>query len=235
MGKDSICCPSGVERTDESDWGFGRPLLKNPWFYFAVVCVLAITLTRPLLRKVPEPLPVLRDVPRFELIDQNGQLFSSEALLGTPYVASFIFTRCVSICPLVAQKVKDLQGQLRDGGLPVRLVSFTVDPEFDRPEQLKAFGERYSALPEVWSFLTSVPGDGENHLAFIERAFGVGVEGVSDGDGQSALEIAHSEKLVLVDQFGRLRGYFASTADGIEEIFHRSVAVLGEREPVPGP
>lgn len=231
MGKAHIHIPAAEQRSDESDWGFGRPLLKNPWFYFALFCVAVITITRPLLRKTPEPLPVLKTIPRFELVDQDGRSFVSETLLGSPYVASFIFTRCTSVCPLVSQKVSELQQQLQDGGLPVRLVSFTVDPDFDRPEQLKAFGSQYRAIPGVWSFLTTESGSGaDDYLGFIERSFGVGVDGDGSQGEQSALEIAHTEKLLLVDRFGRLRGYFAATADGIEEIFHRSVALLGERE-----
>lgn len=231
MGSTGNHIPEAEQRSDESDWGFGRPLLKNPWFYFALICVAVLTVTRPLLRKSPEPLPVLREIPKFELIDQDGQSFVSDALMGSPYVASFIFTRCTSVCPLVSQKVSELQKQLQDGGLPVRLVSFTVDPDYDRPEQLKAFGSQYRAVPGVWSLLTAETSFGaDDYLRFIEEAFGVGVDGSESRSEQSALEIAHSEKLLLVDQFGRLRGYFAATADGIEEIFHRSVALLGEHE-----
>lgn len=210
---------------DLKDWGFGRPLLKNPWFYFALVLIALITFSRPLFRSVPDPLPVLKDIPQYSFLNQSGEVFGSEQLTGAPYVASFLFTRCPTVCPLISQKLAELQQQLRDGGLPVRVVSFTVDPEFDRPEILKAFGETYGADSERWFFLTPQDAQDEEFLPFLENAFSVGVE-----KGESIMDLAHSQKLLLIDQFGRLRGYFDASSEGIAEIFHRSVNLLGERD-----
>ncbi len=216
-------------RNDAADWGFGRPLFKNPWFYFALVCIAVITVSRPLLRSVPPPLPVLKVLPSFKMIDENGEELQSEELKGTPYVASFLFTRCPDICPMVAQKVSELQNQLQRGRLPVRLVSFTVDPKYDRPAQLLEYGKRFSARPGVWRFLTSHEGKHEDYLQFIETTFGVAVGRPSEAEEpMTAIDIAHTEKLLLIDARGRLRGYFESTADGINEIFHRSVSLMGE-------
>ena len=93
-----------------------------------------------------------RVVGPFSLADSQGQPVSSDKLAGRPWIASFIFTRCPSSCPRISKVMKDLQRDL--AGVSARLVSITVDPEFDTPRILREFGERYGAIPLKWLFLT---------------------------------------------------------------------------------
>ena len=44
---------------------------------------------------------------RFELVERNGELVKSEQLLGQPYVVSFFFSTCPSICVQQNQKLKE--------------------------------------------------------------------------------------------------------------------------------
>lgn len=217
------------EASDARDWGFGRPLLSNPWFYFALILMAIITFTRPFLRHVAQPLPIIKVIPQFEFVSQDGSVFGSAQLSGKPYVASFIFTRCQTACPLISQRLAELQKQFADGGLPVRLVSFSVDPSYDRPEVLRSFAGNYKQNPKVWNFVTSrSESESSGYLGFIESAFAVAVSDGSNSEPQTAMNIAHSEKLLLVDASGQLRGVFSATPEGLEEIFHRSVALMGE-------
>ena len=80
-----------------------------------------------------EPLPVLGLVPSFQLTDQSGAAYSSKALEGQVWVANFVFTRCPTICPTFTAKMATIQKKTGDD---VRLVSFTVDPEFDTADKL---------------------------------------------------------------------------------------------------
>jgi protein SCO1/2 len=217
------------EASDARDWGFGRPLLRNPWFYFALILIAIITVSRPFLRRVAEPLPIIKAIPSFEFVSQKGEAFGSAQLAGKPYVASFIFTRCQTACPLISQRLAELQKQFDDGRLPVRLVSFSVDPSYDRPTVLGTYGGNYNQNPEVWTFVTSrTESESTGYLAFIESAFGVAVGDGTSAERQTAMDIAHSEKLLLVDASGQLRGVFGATPEGLNEIFHRSVALMGE-------
>jgi protein SCO1/2 len=225
--------PQGVPSKDaasqSSDWGFGRPLFKNPWFYFALVIMGALTVTRPLLRHVPDPLPVLLDVPSFSFLSTEGAMMGSQELAGNPYVVSFIFTRCTTACPLITQRMAELQKQLRDGGLPVRLLSLTVDPDHDRPQTLEAYADQFGVDKTTWTFLTSPESmDAERYARAIEQTFGVAVESAGLAPGMSPMDLAHSERLLLIDAKGRLRGLFAATPEGVNEIFHRSVSLMGE-------
>ncbi len=146
----------------------------------------------------PAELPVYNTVPSFQLIDQTGEVFDSQArLAGRVWVANFIFTTCPGPCPRMSSRMRYLQGELSD--LPeVKLVSFTVDPERDTPEVLARYAAQYEAEPGRWFFLT---GPRETLHSLSRDAFMLGdVKGTLD----------HSTRFVLVDGEGRVRGYYAS-------------------------
>lgn len=73
-------------------------------------------------------------------------------------VMTFIFTRCAAMefCPKMNANFEALQDAIREKDLSgkVRLLSITLDPEYDRPERLKKFGRTVGADPEVWHFAT---------------------------------------------------------------------------------
>ncbi len=98
-------------------------------------------------------LPVLSTISDFTLTNQFGQAVSRSDLDGAPWVADIIFTRCPSICPQMSFQMGRVQEAL-GAQSPARLVSITTDPEFDTPEVLKSYGERFSASPDRWHFLT---------------------------------------------------------------------------------
>ncbi len=129
---------------------------------------------------------------RFELTERSGELISSEDLLGSPYIVSFFFSTCPSICVQQNQKIKELQEQFSGEG--VRFVAISVDPEKDTPEQLTEYAARFNADPQQWLFLT---GD----LTYIRR---VGAEVYK----QPVNKQFHTERLVLVDPEGEIEGFY---------------------------
>src|SRR5437868_93764 len=66
-------------------------------------------------------------VEEFELTECHGQTVTKADLLGKPWLACFIFTRCAGDCPRVSDQMQLLARRLN--GIDVRLVSLTVDPE----------------------------------------------------------------------------------------------------------
>jgi len=129
----------------------------------------------------------------FELIERTGNTVSSEELKGQPYVVSFFFSTCPSICIQQNQKVQQLQSEFEGKG--VRFVSISVDPETDTPEALREYAARFGANPEKWLFMT---GD----LTYIRR---VGAEVFR----LAVDEKFHTEKFVLVDPKGEIVGYYS--------------------------
>ncbi len=154
-------------------------------------------------------------VPAFELTSQAGQTVTQSDLLGRIWLANFVFTRCPSVCPLLTAKFHGLQGKVRDLE-GVRFVSISVDPEYDTPEVLKAYAERFEADPERWLFLTGP-------LSEIERTVVKGFKMHRGNPEPSAadptlVEIMHGEHFVLVDAEGTIRGYYQSDDAGLKEL-----------------
>jgi protein SCO1/2 len=107
-------------------------------------------------------------VPDVTLLDQSGQSVDLSELLGgpQPVALNFIFTTCTTICPVMAATFSKLQQELGDDVGDLRLVSISIDPEFDRPEVLASYASRFRA-EDRWSFLTG----SQEQIATVLQSF----------------------------------------------------------------
>jgi protein SCO1/2 len=145
------------------------------------------------------------NAPSFQLTNQNGEPFGSEQLRGKVWIADFIFTSCPGPCPVISGRMAEMQKPLAKSD--VHLVSFTVDPETDSPEVLRAYAERLHAQPERWNFLT---GPKETVYDLTQNGFKLPV--LDDGGEQGP---AHATRAVLVDRKGTIRGYYDMVATDV--------------------
>lgn len=158
----------------------------------------------------------LQDIPPFQLTDQEGNEFDSASLVGRPYVVSFFFAECPTICAKLNKHMQQLRERMDDPELV--FLSITVDPDRDTPEILKAYAANYNANVDDWKFLT---GDLHRVQEVGERSFQVIVD----------REI-HTEDIMLVDRWGRFRDRF-KWDDAYDSKRFLSVAkdVLAEQKP----
>lgn len=192
-----------------------------PWILFGLV-VLAIP-ALALLRHT-EPPELYGPAPRFELVDQTGATMEANELAGKVSIFSFIFTRCPDVCPLLSTKARWVRDTLDEGQAlrtEVELISITVDPAYDTPEVLAEYAARYEAEPESWRFLTGSP----EAIDRVVAGFDQFLDRVETGDGPPS--IVHSERFVLVDQEGGVRGYFASDEEGLVELVAATRTLAG--------
>jgi len=175
--------------------------------------------------RTPPALPHLAPVPGFSLVDQLGQPLSTLELRGQVVIYDFIFTRCPDACPLLTSKAAWLQQELPArpmGGVPITLVSITVDPGYDVPEVLAAYADRYGADPARWHFLTGpVP---------MVRQVLDGFQALAEADAQDfgpgeVPRIAHSERFMLSDAEGALRGLYPSDEEGLMKLRHDAIGL----------
>ncbi|GAB3963077.1 hypothetical protein GCM10028805_65470 [Spirosoma harenae] len=146
-------------------------------------------------------------IPPFKLIDQDSQIVDQSIVKNKIYVASFFFTRCGTICPRISSQLTRVQDIFRNNPSIV-FVSHTVDPEHDRPTQLKAYAKKYEAIPGKWYFLTGSKADIYN-LAMHGYYLPTVDAGLKEGNPDETF--IHSEKLVLVDKEGIVRGFYDGT------------------------
>ena len=185
-----------------------------------VIAMLGVVGTGLWAKFRPDPLPVLYSSPAFSLTDQDGKTFGSENLRGKTWVAAFIFTHCPGICPQMTMNMSALQRAVPDRD--VHLVSFSVDPERDTPEVLKEYAKRFDADPARWHFLT-----GEGAKIFDVAA---GMKLTAAPAGKFGPDIAHAEKLLLIDGEGRVRGaYDSNDAEDMKKLA-ADAAALADRQ-----
>lgn len=149
---------------------------------------------------------ILGTAPTFDLIERSERPVCTEDFKGQVWIADFIFTRCLGPCPRMTAAMARLQETLKH--VPgVVLVSFTVDPEHDRPDVLREYAQTHGADPQRWLFLTGT----------IQQMEDVQVKGFKMGMvGES---IHHSDRFVLIDRDGGIRGYFdVNEAGQIEKL-----------------
>ena len=187
----------------------GRPPRRQALVWVALGAALGVGLIVWLLRfgvGIPAAdLPVLGTVPAFTLTADDGRAVSADDLRGQVWIADFIFTRCPSQCPMLTANMAKVQKALpADPAGVVRLVSFSVDPGYDTPEVLRAYGERFGADTTRWAFLT---GDRAALYTLIRDGFHLAVGEAPDSAGM----ITHSDRFILVDRDLRIRGYYSGS------------------------
>jgi protein SCO1/2 len=177
-----------------------------------LLAVAAFALTR--LGPAEEEIPSLFPVPAFELTDQDGHAFGSEQLRGRVWIASFLFTSCSQVCPLLASQLANLRGRLARHGERVHVVSVTVDPEVDTPERLRAFADRYGGTSQ-WTLLTGRP---EDVRATTQRAFFQPEASRREIEADPGYDILHGTGVLLIDRDGRCRGLYPTDGPGLERL-----------------
>ena len=134
------------------------------------------------------------------LVDQRGKPHPFSAFKGHRVAVTFIYTRCPlpEFCPLMDRHFAAIQQQL--GGAQdmrdVRLVSVTLDPEFDTPAVLSGHAARLKADPNVWTFLTGTPAD----VAAFAQQFGI----FTERDLGTGANLTHNLRTAVVGVDGRL-------------------------------
>lgn len=84
-----------------------------------------------------------------------------------PTILAFIYTSCTTVCPVTSQILSRTQDLLGADLKNVRILSISIDPEYDTPERLLAYGKNFGAQAQ-WQHYT---GTLANSVA-IQKAFG---------------------------------------------------------------
>jgi protein SCO1/2 len=181
---------------------------------------LALVLLLALLTgcRQEQPLPTFGSLPSFTLTDQGGRPFSSDDLSGRVALIDFIYTSCADSCPLLSANMRQVQQALKADGLlasRVMLLSLSIDPERDRPEVLRTYAERFGAEPEGWKFLTG----SADTIGEVGQGLKLGrAIPLPPSPTQPVVNLAHSNRFVLVDGSGQVRAYYPGEALVLEDV-----------------
>jgi protein SCO1/2 len=164
-------------------------------------------------REAPKHLPVLGNpghvVGNFSLTNQDGNIVTLADVDGKIRVVEYFFTTCKGICPRLNENMTKIYQAFR-GNDQVMILSHTVDPRKDTVAAMKAYSLRYEADGKQWMFLT---GDKKTLYDMARNEYLVtAVDDTATADIET--DFIHSEKMILVDKGGRIRGQYDGTNAG---------------------
>jgi protein SCO1 len=166
-----------------------------------------------------EKLPEIGPAPAFSLMSQDGKPVSLIGLCGKVVAVSFIYTQCPDICPLLTQKMVQVQDELKeDFGSKIQFVSITLDPEHDTRGVLKDYAEFWGAKRDGWSFLTGTP----EAVREVTRSYGVYFSKNADGG------VDHTQLTSIIDGKGVMRVQYLGGRFNPEEFRRDLLSLVGQ-------
>ena len=159
-----------------------------------------------------------KKVSPFSFTNQDGKTISNKDFEGKVYLVEFFFTTCPTICPRMNKNLVDIQNNFPNNN-EFGIASFTINPEYDTPEILKAYAENYGVTNPNWHFLT---GDKNAVYDLANKGFNLYAEQVEGAPGG----FEHSGNFALIDK----KGFIRSRTDnfGNPKIYYRGI--ISEKE-----
>lgn len=182
--------------------------------YPILLIIISIGITSCFQKTDHQPLPVLgfpkeengqevlHQIPDFRFLNQDSVWIDNAYFSDNIYVADFFFTTCPSICPLVTRSMLKVYETFENEDL-VKLCSYTLDPDYDKVNVLKAYADNLDVTSKKWTFLT---GNKDSIYDLTEAYFSVVIE-----DDEAPGGINHSGKLLLIDKERHIRAFCEGT------------------------
>jgi protein SCO1/2 len=112
-----------------------------------------------------------------------------------------------------------LQAELLPTRANVKLVTITVDPDRDTPDELKKYAANIRADADRWLFLT---GPEETVRTLLKDGFKINA--TKNADPKPGDEFDHNTKLMVIDGRGQIRGLF----DGMKRTWDADGSMFAE-------
>jgi len=89
----------------------------------------------------------------FKLINQNGEIITNSDYESKIYIADFFFTRCQTICLVMAYNMSELQEHYKNDN-DVMFLSHSVTPTIDSVSVLRAYADKKGVIDGKWNVTT---------------------------------------------------------------------------------
>jgi len=148
---------------------------------------------------------VYHQIPTFRFLNQDSVFVSEKDVEGKVYVADFFFTTCPTICPKMKTQMLRIYERYKDRD-EVRIISHSIDPDFDTPNVLKDYAARLQVKAPKWNLLT---GDKAAIYTLGQKSYMVSAQ----EDPNEAGGFVHSGAFILVDKNRHVRGIYDGTVE----------------------
>jgi len=159
----------------------------------------ATPMPRKLANAVLYPQP--RQLPDFHLAQANGAALSKADWRGHWNMVYFGYLSCPDVCPTTLATFKQVWSELgkRNLASQIRIDFISVDPQRDTTDRLSKYVGFFSP-----DFVAATGTDDD--LTRLTRALGLIYSRTTDANG--AIQVDHSDSVVIVDPQARLIGMF---------------------------
>ena len=155
-------------------------------------------------------------VPDFTLINQSGTKIDLKQFQGKPLLLTFIYTRCpfpdycLRMSHNFQQVLQDLQKDPK-AFADAQLLSISIDPEHDKPAELRTYGESYVGRIDPkfrhWQFASASPAELRKAADFFGLSY-------NEKDGQ----IVHSLSTALIGPDGKVVKFYSGNGWKPDEV-----------------
>ena len=196
---------------------------KNSLVVLAVVLLFGCTKQKPLPKLGPVEVNEVGDsipfsIPAFSYTRQDGEPVNNQSLKGKVYVSEFFFTSCPSICPIMTSQLLRVHEKFV-GEDRLKIVSFTLDPDYDTPARMAEHAQRLGINTQQWWFLN---GDKATTYQLAQKGFFV----TAIQDSTEPGGVVHSGKVSLIDGDGHVRGYYDGTVEQDVNLLINDISIL---------
>jgi protein SCO1/2 len=149
-------------------------------------------------------------IPDFKFLNQDSLWVSQKDMAGKIYVADFFFTTCPTICPKMKTQLLRIYDKFAEDDR-VRILSHTIDPEYDGVRVLKDYAKKLNITSPRWNLVTGKKSD---IYRLGEKSYMVTAQEDANEEGG----FVHSGAFILVDQNRHVRGIYDGTKE--EDVNH---------------
>ena len=160
-----------------------------------------------------------KKVPDFSFTNQNGDTITNKDYEGKVYLVEFFFTTCPTICPRMSRNLVQIQNNFQ-GYENFGVASFTINPDNDTPEVLKAYAENYGITNPNWHLMTG-------NIEAIYKLANEGFNLYTAQNNEAAGGFEHSGNFALIDKNGFIRS--RTDAFGNAKIYYNGIISEEER------
>lgn len=140
----------------------------------------------------------------FSYLNQDSLEVKSSEMKGKIWIADFFFTSCPTICPKMTEQMKRLNGMTKDINEHIQYMSFSINPKYDTPTQLRKYIQVHKIKAKNWQFFTG--NEARTHDLGINN-----FQIFAGQDASAAGGYAHTGAFALVDKEGYVRGVYLGT------------------------
>ncbi len=198
-----------------------KPAFNFLWVLYVLGGLIALGVIAFAVFRPVTVLPRITLGPGYSLTDQDGNRLTNEDVRGQIVLYNIMHTDCEPPCSEMSAIMQETQarlGEVQTGGIPVKFVSISINPDHDTPEVLREYAARHEANSDQWSFVT---GPKDRLKWIIGGGFGTYFDQKEDG------RIVFDPSFVLIDGGGILRAEYSTAVPNVD-ILLRDIQLLAD-------